>query len=122
VKPTYLQKLLAHASLRFQGVTTPCSVDDALFSKFLVFLVVVFTLLTACCPPATTSGFQETAFTATFLGLSADGQYLLVQPERSRETIQMIYNNAESLTVGQRMYLVGRLEGNIIYVSNLTPL
>jgi hypothetical protein len=75
--------------------------------------------LVACCPPAMNSSLQETAFTATFLGLSLDGQYLLVKPERSSEDVQLVSNNAENLVVGQKVYVVGRLEGNIVYVSNL---
>jgi hypothetical protein len=122
VKHTHLQTLLAHSSLRFQGVTTPCSIDAALFSKFLVFLVVVTTLLTACCPPATNSSLQETAFTAMFLGFSDDGNYLLARAEPSNTDVQLVYDNVENLVAGQRVYVVGRLEGNVVYVSDLKPL
>jgi hypothetical protein len=84
----------------------------SVFCGLILFLV-------SCCPPATNSSLQETAFTATFLGLSADGQYLLVKPERSSEDMQLVYDNAENLVVGQKVYVVGRLEGNLIYVSDL---
>ena len=88
----------------------------SVFCGLILFLV-------ACCPPATNSSTsQETAFTATFLGFSADGQYLLVKPERSSSNVQMIYSNAESLVVGQRIYVMGRLEDNIVYVNDLRPL
>ncbi len=78
--------------------------------------------LVACCPPATTSSSQETAFTATFLGFSSDGKYLLVKPERSSANVQIVYANTENLVVGQRVYVVGRLEGDLVYVNDLRPL
>jgi hypothetical protein len=85
------------------------------FCGLILFLV-------ACCPPATTSGLQETAFTATFLGVSEDGSYLLVEPEGSSANVQLVFDNAASLVVGQRLYVMGRLEGNVVYVSDLRPL
>jgi hypothetical protein len=87
-------------------------------------VLIAFMLLTACCAPATNSSttLPETAFTATFLGFSDDGQSLLAKPEQSSEKVQLIYDNAENLIVGQRVYVVGRLEGTLVYVTDLRPL
>jgi hypothetical protein len=77
----------------------------------------------ACCAPATTSSTSRaTAFTATFLGLSPDGQYLLAKSERSNTDVQMVYEPPLSLAVGQRIYVVGRLEGDVVQVAELNPL
>lgn len=88
----------------------------SVFCGLILFLV-------ACCPPATGSSIsQETAFKATFLGISENQHYLLVQPEGSEARVQMVYDQATTLTPGQRIYVVGRLEGNVVYVSALNPL
>jgi hypothetical protein len=86
--------------------------------------MIMFALIfTGCCAPATNSStLPETAFTATFLGLSADSQILLAKPEHSNDNVQLVYDNAENLIVGQRVYVVGRLEGNLVYVTDLRPL
>jgi hypothetical protein len=87
-----------------------------------VVIAMVF-LVTGCCAPATTSStLPETAFTATFVGFADDGQTLLAKSERSKDNVQLVYDKAENLIVGQRMYVVGRLEGNLVYVTDLRPL
>jgi hypothetical protein len=86
--------------------------------------------LVACCAPTTnttTKALPETAFTATFLGFTSDGKNILVKPERSSTNIQLIYNTviydtAPNLTAGQRVYVLGKLEGNLVYVSELRKL
>jgi hypothetical protein len=116
---------LVHLHRTNQGVVTPCSAWYAkIFEKILMVVFFALLLLTACCPPAinTTQSLPETAFTATFLGFSANGQYLVAKPERSSGDMQLIYNSEANLVVGQKMYVVGRLEGNLVYVSDLKPL
>jgi hypothetical protein len=91
----------------------------------IVAILFVFTLMiTGCCAPATTANatLQETAFTATFLGFGNDGQTLLARPEQSKENVQLIYDKTLTLPVGQRVYVVGRLEGNLVYISDLREL
>jgi hypothetical protein len=92
--------------------------------KIIAVMTAFVLLVTACCAPATNSStpLPETTFTATFLGFSDDGQTLLAKPEQSNEKVQLIYDNAENLIVGQRVYVVGRLEGNLVYVTDLRPL
>ncbi len=91
-------------------------------AKVIAVMITFVFLFSACCAPATTSSTPvETAFTATFLGFSENGQYLLAKSERSNTNVQMIYDDRENLVVGQRMYVLGRLEGNIVYVSDLKP-
>lgn len=90
-------------------------------TKLIVVMIAFALIFTACCAPATNSStpLLETAFTATFLGFSNDGQTLFAQPEQSNEKVQLIYDNAENLIIGQRVYVVGRLEGNQVYVTEL---
>jgi hypothetical protein len=96
---------------------SPLQMRTKIIAIFLTFML----MFTACCAPATTSSttLPETAFTATFLGFSDDGQSLLAKPEQSSENVQLIYDNAENLIVGQRVYVVGRLEGNLVHVNEL---
>jgi hypothetical protein len=90
----------------------------------LAILIAFVFIFTGCCAPATTSSttLPETAFTATFVGLTANGQYLLAKPEQSSEDVQLVYDKALTLPVGQRVYVVGRLEGDLVYVTELRPL
>jgi hypothetical protein len=99
----------------------PCGFSPLLGqAKVIVLFVVLTVFFTGCCAPAMTpSTLPETAFTATFLGLSHDGQTLLVQPEQSKDNVQLVYNNTKTLIVGQRVYVVGRLEGNLVHVTDL---
>lgn len=99
-------------------------IGSPLLARTKIILSVLVTLfLTGCCVLATNSrSFQETAFTAKFLGFAKDGQTLLVQPEQSKANVQLVYDNAENLIIGQRVYVVGRLEGNQVYVTDLRPL
>ena len=93
-------------------------------------LLALMLTLTACCAPATNTtatALPETAFTATFLGFTSDGKTILVKPERSSTDVQLIYDTviydtALNLTAGQRVYVLGRLEGNLVYVSELRKL
>jgi hypothetical protein len=101
-----------------QGGFIPLLMRTRIISVFCGLII----LLVACCPPATNSSLQETAFTATFLGFSPDGQYLLAKSEQSNTDVQLIYNNTENLVVGQKVYVVGRLEGNVVYVTNIQPI
>jgi hypothetical protein len=118
------QSLAVHRYRRFQGVATPCSARDAkIFEKFLALALTLLLFLTACCPPATNSSTsQETAFKATFLGFSEDQHYLIAQPEGSSTNVQIVYEPALTLAIGQRIYVVGRLENNLVYVSDIRPL
>jgi hypothetical protein len=95
-----------------------------------IISVLLVLTLTACCAPTTNTtatALPETAFTATFLGFASDGKTILVKPERSSTNVQLIYNTviydtAPNLTAGQRVYVLGRLEGNLVYVSELRKL
>jgi hypothetical protein len=100
-----------------QGGFIPLSTRPKIIAVFITFVLT----LTACCAPATNSStpLPETAFTATFLGLSNDGQTLLAKPEQSSNNVQLIYDKALTLPIGQRVYIVGRLEGNLVYVTDL---
>lgn len=92
-------------------------------AKMIAIMFAFVFLFSACCPPGANSSLsQETAFKATFLGFSKDQHYLLAQPEGSNTNVQMIYEPALTLAIGQRIYVVGRLEGNLVYVSDLRPL
>ncbi|MGL4608216.1 MAG: hypothetical protein ACRCYY_00815 [Trueperaceae bacterium] len=86
----------------------------------LIFAILIF--LTACCPPGASSNLQDTAFKATFLGFSDDQQYLLAQPEGLDANVQMVYDKAVTLATGRSIYVVGRLEGGIIYVTDMRAL
>jgi hypothetical protein len=93
-------------------------------TRTIAVLFAFVLMFTGCCAPATTSSatLSETAFTATFLGFVDDGQTLLARPEQSKDDIQLVYEQAENLVFGQRVYVVGRLEGNLVYVTALRPL
>lgn len=92
-------------------------------TRIITVLIAFVFIFTGCCAPATNSSvLPETAFTATFLGFSDDGQTLLAQPEQSKDNVQLIYNKTLNLHVGQRVYVLGRLEGNLVYVSELKAL
>jgi hypothetical protein len=90
-------------------------------STIITILIALVLMLTACCAPAATSSttLPETAFTATFLGFADDGQILLAKPEQSQDNVQLVYDQALTLSVGQRVYVMGRLEGNFVYVDEL---
>jgi hypothetical protein len=105
------------------------------WTKIISVLLALVLTLTACCAPATNTtatALPETAFTATFLGFTSDGKTILVKPERSSTNVQLIYDTviyntviydtAPNLTAGQRVYVLGRLEGNLVYVSELRKL
>jgi hypothetical protein len=95
------------------------------WTKIISVLLALVLTLTACCAPTTNTtatALPETAFTATFLGFASDGKTILVKPERSSTNVQLIYNTATNLTAGQRVYVLGRLEGNLVYVSELRKL
>lgn len=108
-----------HFHLLQQGGFSPLQTQ----AKVIAVMITLILLLSACCPPGASSSLtQETAFTATFLGFSEDGQYLLVKPERSSANVQMIFDSTDNLVIGQKIYVVGRLEDNIVYVNDLRPL
>jgi hypothetical protein len=93
-------------------------------TKIIALLFAFALIFTGCCAPATTSStpLPETAFTATFLGFADDGQTLLAKPEQSKDNVQLVYDRALTLSIGQIMYVVGRLNGNQVYVTDLRPL
>jgi hypothetical protein len=103
-----------------QGGFSPLPTRPTILALFITFVLTV----TACCAPAITSNatLPETAFTATFVGFADDGQTLLAKLEQSKDNVQLVYDRALTLSIGQRVYVVGRLEGNLVYVTDLRPL
>jgi hypothetical protein len=99
-----------------QGGFSPLPTRPTILALFITFVLTV----TACCAPAITSNatLPETAF----VGFADDGQTLLAKLEQSKDNVQLVYDRALTLSIGQRVYVVGRLEGNLVYVTDLRPL
>jgi hypothetical protein len=103
---------------RLSRMDSPLVMRTKIISVFCGLIL----LLVACCPPGVTSSIQDTAFKATFLGFSKDQHYLLARPEGSNTDVQVRYGPALTITIGQKIYVVGRLEGNTVYATQINPL